>query len=158
MGLSLFHDRASMYRSAVESIALGTKNVVDSFENQGIPITHTVVAGGIRNNHLWLETLVDVLGRPVHLTVETNLSILAGAIAGTVALGLYPTLEKASKAIVRYDRVLEPNAERHQIFAESLELYRRATNLLTPVLHQLATHTKEQISPAADALSASRTQ
>jgi ribulose kinase len=150
LGLSLFHDRASMYRSAVESIALGTKNVVDSFENQGIPITHAVVAGGIRNNELWLETLVDVLGRPVHLTVETNLSILAGAIAGTVALGIYPTLEKASKTIVRYDKVLEPNAERHEIFAEALELYRRATDVLTPILHQLATKTKEEIPSAAD--------
>jgi ribulose kinase len=45
-GLSLFHDRASMYRSAMESVALGTQNVVDSFETQGIPLDHVVVAGG----------------------------------------------------------------------------------------------------------------
>jgi ribulose kinase len=150
MGLSLFHDRACMYRSAVESIALGTKNVVDSFETQGIPISHVVVAGGIRNNPLWLETLVDVLGRPVHLTVETNLSILAGAIAGTVALGIFPTLEKASKTIVRYDRVLEPNAERHEIYAEALELYRQATAVLTPILHQLEASTKEKTPVVID--------
>jgi ribulose kinase len=79
MGLSLFHDRACMYRSAMESVALGTQNVVDSFETQRVPLDHVVVAGGIRNNEVWLKTLVDVLGRPVHLTVDANLSIIAGA-------------------------------------------------------------------------------
>jgi ribulose kinase len=137
MGLSLYHDRACMYRSAVESLALGTRNVVDSFETQGIPISHIVVAGGIRNNDLWLETLVDVLGRPVHVTVETNLSILAGAIAGTVALGMYPSLAEASKTIVRYDKVLEPNPDRNESYTEALELYKRATQALAPILHQL---------------------
>ena len=138
MGLSLFHDRAYMYRSAMESVALGSQNVVDSFETQGIPLDHVVVAGGILNNRVWLKTLVDVLGRPVHLTVDANLSILAGAIAGTVALGLFPTLEKASKAIVKYDQVLEPDKNRHKLYAEALERYRRATDALTPILHELA--------------------
>jgi len=142
MGLSLYHDRACMYRSAIESVALGTRNVVDSFETQGLPIDHVVVAGGIRNNSLWLETLVDVLGKPVHLTVETNLSILAGAIAGAVGLGLFSTLEKASKAIVKYDRVLEPNESRQAAYSEALDLYRRATDCLTPILHHLATDEK----------------
>ena len=88
--------------------------------------------------------------RPVHLTVETNLSILAGAIAGTVALGIFPTLEKASKTIVRYDRVLEPNAERQEIYAEALELYRRATAVLTPILHQLEASAKEKTPVVID--------
>jgi L-iditol 2-dehydrogenase len=142
MGLSLFHDRACMYRSAMESVALGTQNVVDSFETQGVPLDHVVVAGGIRNNQVWLKTLVDVLGRPVHLTVDANLSILAGAIAGSFGLGLFPTLEKASKAVVKYERMLEPNKQRHEIYAEGLERYRRATDALTPILHELAASDK----------------
>jgi ribulose kinase len=153
MGLSLFHDRACMYRSAMESVALGTQNVVDSFETQGVLLDHVVVAGGIRNNQVWLKTLVDVLGRPVHLTVDANLSILAGAIAGSVGLGLFPTLEKASKSVVKYERVLEPNQQSHEIYAEALERYRRATDALTPILHELATNDKG--NPKARGLSPS---
>jgi sugar (pentulose or hexulose) kinase len=85
---------------------------------------------------------VDVLGKPVHLTVDTNLSILAGAIAASVGLGLFPTLEKASKAIVKYERVLEPDKNRHHLYAEALERYRRATDALTPILHELAADDK----------------
>ena len=142
MGLSLYHDRARIYRSAMESVALGTRNVVDSFENQGVPLHHIVVAGGIRNNIVWLKTLVDVLGRPVHLTVDTNLSILAGAIAGAVGLGLFPTLEKACKTIVKYERVLEPDKDRHEVYLEALKLYRQATDSLIPILHQLSANGK----------------
>jgi ribulose kinase len=156
MGLSLFHDRACMYRSAMESVALGTQNVVDSFETQGVSLDHIVVAGGIRNNQVWLKTLVDVLGRPVHLTVDANLSILAGAIAGSVGLGLFPTLEKASKAVVKYERILEPNKQKHEIYVEALERYRRATDALTPILHELAAHDKG--NPTAKGLSSSAVQ
>jgi sugar (pentulose or hexulose) kinase len=85
---------------------------------------------------------VDVLGRPVHLTIDTNLSILAGAMAGSVGLGIFPTLEKASKAVVKYERILEPDKNRHALYAEALERYRRATDALTPILHELAAHDK----------------
>jgi ribulose kinase len=156
MGLSLFHDRACMYRSAMESVALGTKNVVDSFESQGISIDRVVVAGGIRNNPVWLKTLVDALGRPVHLTVDANLSILAGAIAGSVGLGIFPTLEKASKAVVKYEQVLQPDMKRHQLYAEALDQYRRATDAVTPILHELALN--DQRNRGATPLLAGKTE
>ena len=63
---------------------------------QGLPCDRIVVAGGIRSNSLWLEVIVDTIGKPVCLTRETNLSILAGAVAGAFALGHYDSLEDAS--------------------------------------------------------------
>jgi ribulose kinase len=138
LGLSLFHDRISLYRSAVEAIALGTKNVLDTFETQGLSCDRIVVAGGIRSNPLWLEVIVDAIGKPVCLTHETNLSILAGAVAGSFALGHFPSLEQASTEIVSYSEVLEPDLKKHQCYTELLDLYRRATECLTPVLHELS--------------------
>lgn len=97
---------------------------------------------------------MDVLGRPVHLTADTNLSILAGAIAGSVGLGIFPTLEKASKAVVKYERMLEPDKNRHALYAEALERYRRATDLLRPILHELAAHDKGKESARGRSLGA----
>jgi ribulose kinase len=138
MGLSLFHDRKSLYRSAVEAIALGTKNVIDSFETQGLPCERIVVAGGIRNNPLWLEVLVDAIGKPVFLTRETNLSILAGAICASAGLGYFSGLEQASTEIVRYSETRKPDLEKHRCYIKMLDLYRRATECLTPILHELS--------------------
>jgi ribulose kinase len=138
MGLSLFHDRKSLYRSAVEAIALGTKNVIDSFETQGLAFDRIVVAGGIRNNPLWLEVLVDAIGKPVYLTQETNLSILAGAICASSGLGYFSSLEQASTEIVRYSETRKPDLEKHRCYAKMLDLYRRATECLTPILHELS--------------------
>jgi ribulose kinase len=81
---------------------------------------------------------VDAIGKPVCLTHETNLSILAGAVAGSFALGHFASLEQASTEIVSYSEVLRPDLKKRQCYAEMLNLYRRATECLTPVLHELS--------------------
>lgn len=149
LGLSLHHDRAALYRSAVESIALGTRNAVDAFTSQGVPLQRVVVAGGIRKNRLWLETLVDVLDQPVHLTANPNLSLVAGVVTAATVLGLYPSLEAASRAMVRDERTLEPRGGgRREVYAERLEQYRAATESLTPVLHALSRAEGARFGPA----------
>ena len=150
LGLSLNHDRAALYRSAVESIALGSRNVLETFEQQGVAVGHVVVAGGIRRNRLWLDTLTDVLDRPVHLTENPNLTLVAGVVAAATALGLYPSLENASRALVRYAQRLEPRREpsRQAVYRERLAQYRTATECLAPVLRQLS-RAEEDAAPDA---------
>lgn len=138
LGLSLGHSRASLYRSAVEALALGTKNSVDALERQGLAIDRVVVTGGIRNNPLWLQTLVDVLGKPAELATESNLTLLAGGVTGLFATGEYASLEEASKHVTSHARMVEPRIDLHDAYQHLLSLYRQATDALRPTLHALA--------------------
>lgn len=138
LGLSLGHDRASIYRSAVDAIALGALNIVKVIESQGISVNKVVVAGGIRNNAAWLRATVDALGKPVYMTRDPNLTPLAGAIACLHGLQQYDSLRSASDAVVQYSDIIEPDREAHNVYQEQLAFYRQATEVLTPVLHKLA--------------------
>ncbi|WP_410971939.1 FGGY-family carbohydrate kinase, partial [Salmonella sp. SAL4445] len=76
VGLSLGHDRAALYRSAVEGVALASANVLLRMGELGVSARRIVSAGGYARNRLWLKATVDAIGRPVELLPEANLTIL----------------------------------------------------------------------------------
>jgi ribulose kinase len=138
LGLSLGHDRADVYSSAVDSIALGPANVVAVLEERGVTVDRIVIAGGICKNSLWLQATVDALGRPVHAAHEDNLSLIGTAVCSAHALGLFSDLITASEACAAPMKELLPDARRAARYRYTMELYRNATESLTPVLHALS--------------------
>lgn len=137
LGLSLGHDRASMYRSMTESVALASANVVEQATGLGVPVDHIVSAGGYCKNPLWLRATVDAIGLPVHLAAEENLTIVGTAAAAATGVGLFPDLRAAAAAVTRLGRCIEPDPAAHAIYAEALDRYRHVTGLLTGTLHDL---------------------
>ena len=138
MGLSLWHDRATIYRSAVEAIALGSANVVAGLLAGGVSLDRFVLAGGICKNPLWLRATVDAIGMPIRVARDDNLSLVGGAVSAAAALGLFPDLMAASKACAAPAADVEPDARAHARFAELLQSYREATETAAPIAHRLA--------------------
>ncbi|ASP94807.1 FGGY-family carbohydrate kinase [Sinorhizobium meliloti] len=138
LGLSLSHDRASIYRAAVTAVALGAANVVFDLEKQGVAIDRIIMSGGIMKNRLWLEATIDAIGKPVELALDDNLSLHGGAVACTVALGLFPDLTTAAHALRAPVVKRTPDFNRHRQYLAMLADYREATDVLTPVFHRLS--------------------
>ncbi len=142
LGLSLGHDRAALYRSAVEGVALASANVVAQARSLGVPIERIVSAGGFAKNALWLQATVDAIGLPVMLAAEENLTIVGTAAAAATGLGLFADLRTAARAVARDGRLVEPDLAAHRRYVEGLERYREATACLTPILHGLSSQTR----------------
>lgn len=140
-GLTLGHGRADIYASAIDSIALGSANVLSVLAERGVSIDRVVMAGGIVKNRAWLQATVDAIGRPVQVAREDNLSLIGAAVAAGTAIGHFASLAEAAKACVAPTRILEPDPARSAWFAERLAVYREVTEVLTPTMHQLAGHT-----------------
>lgn len=138
LGLSLSHDRASIYRAAVTAVALGAANVVHDLERQGVGIDRIVLAGGIQRNPLWLQATIDAIGKEVGIAEDDNLSLYGCAVASAVGLGLFSDLVTASGAMRAPVRHAAPNALRHQQYRRLLDEYRSAVEVLAPILHRLA--------------------
>lgn len=141
LGLSLWHDRATLYRSAVTSVALGSANVVQDLARQGVQLEHLVLAGGICRNPVWLQATVDAIGAPAEVAREDNLSLYGAAAAAGAALGVFGGLVEAAGAMRAPRSALEPDAARHAGYLDLLQEYRAATDLLTPVLRGLSRST-----------------
>ncbi|MBE7209907.1 MAG: sugar kinase [Gluconacetobacter diazotrophicus] len=138
LGLSLGHDRAALYRAAVDGVALASANVVGQAREHGVPIRRVVSAGGYSRNALWLQATVDAVGQPVVMAAEENLTLVGTAAVAATGIGWFADLREAARAVARDGRVIEPDPGSCGRYAEALGRYREATARLTPVLHALS--------------------
>ncbi len=138
VGLSLGHDRAAIYRSAVESVALASANVLKRINDLNVPVNHVVTSGGYAKNRLWLQATVDAIGMPVELSTTSNLTIVGAAAAAAAGAGLVPDLFAAAEAVKQPTITIEPDAQAHEAYKDLLEEYLAATDLLRPLSRRLA--------------------
>ncbi|HEY1887218.1 MAG TPA: FGGY-family carbohydrate kinase, partial [Roseiarcus sp.] len=138
LGLSLGHDRAALYRAAVEAVAVASANVLKRMAELGVVCRRVVSSGGYAKNPLWLRATVDAIGLPMQILPEVNLTIVGAAACAATAAGFAPDLFAAAKAVAQPAAVLDPDPRAHESYLELLSEYREATELLTPLMHRLA--------------------
>jgi len=138
VGLSLGHDRAAVYRSAVEAVALASAHVLRRMGELGIACNRIVSAGGYAKNELWLRATVDAIGRPVQLAADANLTILGAAACAATGAGLAPDLFAAAEMVRQPVAAIDPDPVAHRRYGELLEEYLEATALLAPLSRRLA--------------------
>ncbi|GAA3978476.1 FGGY family carbohydrate kinase [Actinomadura viridis] len=154
LGLTLGTTPAQLYRAAVEGVAYGTRQVLDSFLDAGVPVEEIYVSGGIRHNPLWLQTTADVLGRPLRLVGRAapsrkagepeaaepgagdNLTLRACAVIAATATGAHADLATAAAAFTPVTTLVEPSAR--PAYDDGYALYRQATEATREVAHRLS--------------------
>ncbi|RFA16795.1 hypothetical protein B7R21_01400 [Subtercola boreus] len=137
LGASLGTTPAQLYRASVESVAYGTRQVLDSFVDAGVDASDVFITGGIRHNALWLQTTADVLARPLNLVAGENLTLLACAAIAATAAGEYPSLEEAARTFKPGHTVVMPNEGNRVVFDEAYALYVDATTATRATHHAL---------------------
>lgn len=136
LGLTVGTTPAELYRAAVEGVAYGTRQVLESFITAGVPVEEIYVSGGIRHNPLWLQTTADVLGRPLRLVTGDNLTLRACAAIAATAIGTHPDLATAAAAFTPETTLVEPS--RAYDHDAGYALYRQATAATREVSHLLS--------------------
>ncbi|MEU5216928.1 ribulokinase [Streptomyces sp. NPDC020807] len=95
-GLTLDTRPEDVYRALLESTAYGTRIIVETFEDGGIPVEEFIVTGGLRKNPLLMQIYADVLRRPVSVGTSEQGPALGSAIHAAVAAGAYPDVRSAA--------------------------------------------------------------
>ncbi|MBC9796353.1 ribulokinase [Sinomicrobium weinanense] len=99
-GLNLGTRAPHIFRALVEAICFGAKKIVERFEEEGVEIRSVVGIGGVAKKAPFvMQTLADVLDRPIRIAVSDQAPALGAAIYAAVAAGIYPTVEEAVKAM-----------------------------------------------------------
>jgi L-ribulokinase len=121
MGLNMGTDTPSIFKALVEAICFGSKKIVDRFESEGIPIKAVVGLGGVaKKSPLVMQTLADVLNRPIKIARSEQAPALGAAMYAAVAAGVYPDVSAAVRAMGNgFDRVYQPIPE-HAVLYEKL--------------------------------------
>jgi L-ribulokinase len=128
IGLTLATKPEEVYRALLESTAFGTRRIVDSFNDAGVPVTEFIVTGGLVKNAFLMQLYADVLGVPLSIAESQQGPALGAAIHGAVAAGAYPDVPTAAESMARVQaNAYEPDEQRHKdydaLYREYLRLH-----------------------------------
>jgi L-ribulokinase len=87
-GLTLATSATEIYRALLESVAFGTRRIVENFVENGIPLTEVVACGGIaERSSLMMQLFADVTGLPVTVPDSQQIPARGAALFGALAAG-----------------------------------------------------------------------
>ncbi|MBV9335933.1 MAG: ribulokinase [Solirubrobacterales bacterium] len=143
LGLTLQSTREQIYRALLESIAFGSRRIMDNFEEHGLVLSEIVACGGIaERSPLMMQLLADTSGRRVHVPEVQEIPARGAALFGAVAAGVYDDIASAITA-TRPERVrtYEPDLEAKRTYDRVYEIYRTLYDYLgrseVRLLHEL---------------------
>lgn len=112
--LSLGSQAPHVFRALVEAICFGSKLIVDRFESEGVPIKSVVGIGGVAKKSAFImQTLADVLNRPIKVAVSDQAPALGAAMYAAVAAGIYSSTQEAIRAMGNgFEKTYKPKPER----------------------------------------------
>jgi L-ribulokinase len=98
MGLTMGTSAPQIFRALVEAICYGSKQIVERFEQEGIPIKQVIGIGGVaKKSQFVMQTLADVLDRPIKIATSEQAPALGAAMYAAVAAGVHPDVLTAQR-------------------------------------------------------------
>jgi L-ribulokinase len=130
-GLTLATTPAEIYRALLESVAFGTRRIVENFVEHGVPISEIVACGGIaERSMLMMQLLADVTGLEVSIPESSQIPARGAAVCGALAAGAsqggFDHFETAVSALrPAISRRYEPSAQAHATYDEVYSVFAR---------------------------------
>ncbi len=110
LGATLATKPEEIYRALIEATAYGTRMIVETFEEYGVPVEEIVTTGGLPNkNPLLMQIYADVTGRPLYIASNVQGGAVGSAMHGAVAAG---------KAAGGFDSIVEASQKMASLRAE----------------------------------------
>jgi L-ribulokinase len=142
-GLTLQTTREQIYRALLESIAFGSRRIMDNFEEYGLELSEIVACGGIaERSPLMMQLLADTSGRAVRVPEVEEIPARGAALFGAVVAGAFDDIGTAIEATrPTRARTYRPDLEAKQIYDDVYEIYRTLYDMLgrseVRLLHEL---------------------
>lgn len=144
------HSRAHMYRSILESIAFEMKFNLNALEKgTGVKLTSLRAMGGGTRSKLWRQIVTDIIGLPVTICLQDEISALGAAVQAMASTGVYGNndIVYAAKQMAHFGETIEPDLENTKKYEEIGEIQRQLYPQLKSVFEQLHTLSEKYPGP-----------
>ncbi|GLY40735.1 ribulokinase [Amycolatopsis sp. NBRC 101858] len=143
VGQTLATRAEDVYRALLEATAFGTRKIVETFGEAGVPVTELIIAGGLMKNALLMQIYADVTNLPLSVIGSAQGPALGSAIHAAVAAGAHPDIRAAAAAMGSVERdVYRPVpanvAAYDELYAEYTTLHDYFGRGANDVMHRLA--------------------
>ena len=132
-GLSLRHDRAHIFRAALEGVAFAIRHNLETMLANDTPELAVAVGGGTTND-LWLQIVSDVTGLTQTVPAVTVGASYGDALLAAEGVGLTPALSSWAQPA----EVTSPNSENDEVYYHLYSLYRDLYPATREIQHALS--------------------
>ncbi len=129
-GMSLVTKPEEIYRALIEATAYGTRMIIETFEENGVPVNEFYAAGGIaEKNPFVMQIYADVINREIKISGSPQAPALGSALFGALAAGKqaggFDTVQEAASVMAKVkDHTYKPEKENVEIYDRLFAEYR----------------------------------
>ncbi|WP_329793940.1 ribulokinase [Lentzea sp. DG1S-22] len=150
VGQTLATKAEDVYRALLEATAFGTRVIIDTFTDSGVPVTELVIAGGLTKNPLLMQIYADVVNLPLSVIGSAQGPALGSAMHAAVAAGGYSDIREAAAAMGSVRRnvftPVQKNVEAYErLFLDYLELHDYFGRGANDVMHRLRGYRRDAL-------------
>ena len=122
-GISLKHTRGHFVRAIMESVAFMLRKNLELLPALGINVDEIRSLGGGARSPLWNQIKADVTGVPVATIASPEAACVGVAMLAAVAVGVYPDLDHAARAMVSLKDSYDPSPDARIAYDRSYQTY-----------------------------------
>lgn len=133
--LSLGTTAPHIFKALVNAICFGSKKIVDRFEEEGVLINDVIGIGGVaRKSPFIMQTLANVLNRPIIVAESDYAPALGAAIYAAVAAGIYSDVHGAIQKLgSAFEARYFPQAEKVEDLALLMARYEELSTFVETI-------------------------
>ncbi|MFP4489221.1 MAG: ribulokinase [Bacteroidales bacterium] len=130
LGMTLATRPEEIYLALIEATAYGTRMIIDTFHEKGVPVNELYAAGGIaEKNPFIMQIYADVTSREIRISGSPQTPALGSAMFGAVAAGKerggYDNIVEAAKVMSKLkDVVYKPIADNVAVYEKLYKEYK----------------------------------
>jgi len=133
-------DVAVLYHATVQSIAYGTRHIIEAMNETSYAIRKIHLTGGHIKNRLFIQEHADITGCEIVLPKEPEAVLLGTAILGAVASGEFSDIFQGMKSMCQTAKSISPNPStaafhqaKYEIFKEVYEFQKKMHDKMNTV-------------------------
>lgn len=131
IGLRLSTQGTEIYKACVEGICFEMMYNAELLKEMGTDIHGITCVGGGAKSPFVLQVKADIMGIPVKKLKAKESGTIALAMLCATACGEFSDLAEAAGNLVRIDRSFEPDLNRHRIYQDKYQEYKKLYSTLS---------------------------
>jgi L-ribulokinase len=134
--LDLGAEAPIIFRSLVEATCFGARAIAERFVYEGVRIDAVIGLGGVaRKSAFVMQTLADVMQRPIKVHSSDQTCALGAAMFASVAAGIYKDVPAAMRNMGHgFEKTYHPDKSRKAYYQKHFQLYQQLGDVVPAML------------------------
>jgi xylulokinase len=137
-GLTLNHTPEHICRAILDGVAYEMRMNLEAVRSGGLTVERFNAIGGGSKSDRWTQTKADVTGLPIDALDVSEAGCLGVAMLAGTAIGVWPSLDEATKQLVSVRKSFQPDREGQTLYDRAFQVYQQLYETCAGLNHDIS--------------------